>query len=151
MESNSIHCSRKFLNVEFRKSRKPFDWVYVKVIQLLLLLVPCAVSAQNINDCQWYTCGTGTSTTYNTPVNNFYNYSFVEMLFLANELSGDEGTIYKIGFQYGYSSAMTSKTNVKIYMKNVTVNALTSGTIHLCSNNVRTCSSERDSMVSFVF
>ncbi|MCR4812958.1 MAG: gliding motility-associated C-terminal domain-containing protein [Bacteroidales bacterium] len=93
----------------------------------MILLLPYAVSAQNINDCQWYTCGTGTSTTYNNPLNNFYNYSFVEMLFLANELSGQEGTIYKIGFQYGYSSAMTSKTNVKIYMKNVTVDALASG------------------------
>jgi len=127
MESNSIHCSSEILNAEFRNSKKALSGFFAKVILALMLILPYAVSAQNINDCQWYTCGTGTSTSYNTPINDYYNYSFVEMLFLANELSGDEGTIYKIGFQYGYSSAMTSKTNVKIYMKNVTVNALTSG------------------------
>ena len=98
-----------------------------KLVFAAMLMLPVGMMSQNINDCLWYTCGTGTSTTYTTPLNNFYNYSFVEMLFLANELSGDEGTIYKIGFQYGYSSAMSSKTNVKIYMKNVTLNALSSG------------------------
>ena len=109
------------------QSGKTVKRALAKLVFAAMLMLPVGMMSQNINDCQWYTCGTGTSTTYNTPVNNFYNYSFVEMLFLANELSGDEGTIYKIGFQYGYSSAMTSKTNVKIYMKNVTVNALTSG------------------------
>ena len=100
----------------------------VKLLVAVMLLLPGTMKAQNINDCQWVTCGTGTSTSYNTPVNNWYNYSFTEMLFLANEmtneLSSGAGTIYKIGFQYAYTSAMTKKTNVTIYMKNVTNTAL---------------------------
>ncbi len=127
MESNSIHCRREIQSYNIWILKKSFKLFLAKPLFLLLLFVPCAVSAQSIGDCLWYTCGTGTSTSYNTPVNDYYKYSFVEMLFTANELSGDVGTIYKIGFQYGYTSAMTKKTNVTIYMKNVTVNQLTDG------------------------
>ena len=114
MESTSICCKKNLFSL-------------VRLLIAVVLFVPAGLKAQNINDCQWYTCGTGTSTSYNTPLNNYYNYSYTQMLYMGNELSGQEGTIYKIGFQYGYSSAMSSKTNVKIYMKNVTNNSFADG------------------------
>lgn len=104
-----------------------------KVSLLALTLVALVTSgksyAQNINDCQWYTSA-GTGTTYYTPVNNYWKYSYNQMIFLPSEIgyrAGEAGTIYKIGFQYGYSTAMTSKTNVKIYMKNITESTFASG------------------------
>ena len=114
MESTSICCKKNLFSL-------------VRLLIAVALFVPAGLKAQNINDCQWYTCGTGTSTTYYTPVNNYYKYSYAQMLYMSNELSGQEGTIYKIGFQYAYGTAMTKKTNVKIYMKNVTTNSFASG------------------------
>ena len=72
--------------------------------------------------------GDGTTTTYNTPVNNFYDYSLVEMIFTTDEIGYPSGgTIERIGFQYGYTSGMTSKTNVKIYMANTSRSSFASG------------------------
>ena len=72
----------------------------------------------------------GTTTTYQTPLNNLYNYSLTEMIFLSSEIGyPDGGTIERIGFQYAYSSAMTDKTNVKIYMGNTTRSAFASGAV----------------------
>lgn len=74
--------------------------------------------------------GNGTSTTYQTPLNNFYNYSLTQMLFRSNEIGYPEGgTIDRIGFQYGYTSAMTVKNDVKIYMANTTREAFASGAV----------------------
>ena len=104
-----------------------------KVSLLALTLVALVTSgksyAQNINDCQWYTSA-GSGTTYYTPVNNYWKYSYSQMIFLPSEIgyqAGEAGTIYKIGFQYGYSTAMSSKTNVKIYMKNITNSTFADG------------------------
>ncbi|MBO4751354.1 MAG: gliding motility-associated C-terminal domain-containing protein [Bacteroidales bacterium] len=77
--------------------------------------------------CSNKTCGTGSSTNNGTPVNNFYNYTYTQLLFLANEINVTGGTIEKIGFQYGYSTAMTAKTNVTIYMANTTKSSFSNG------------------------
>lgn len=74
--------------------------------------------------------GTGTSTTYQTPLNNLYNYSFTEMFYMSDEIGyPNGGTIDRIGFQYAYSSAMTDKNNVKIYMANTTRSSFASGAV----------------------
>lgn len=74
--------------------------------------------------------GTGTSTTYQTPLNNYYHYSLTEMIYLSDEIGyPNGGTIERIGFQYAYSSAMTAKTNVKIYMANISQSAFASGAV----------------------
>jgi len=58
--------------------------------------------------------GNGTSTTYNIPLNTFYNYSYVQQLYLANEIN-NSGDIHSISFQYIYATAQT-KNNQSIYL-----------------------------------
>ena len=58
--------------------------------------------------------GNGTSTSYNIPLNTFYNYSYVQQLYLASEIN-NSGDIHSIGFQYIYSTAQT-KNNQYIYL-----------------------------------
>lgn len=111
METTSICC----LN------RKSFS-------SLLLLALFMLGQMADINAaCSNKTCGTGSSTNNGTPVNNFYNYTYTQLLFLANEINVTGGTIEKIGFQYGYSTAMTAKTNVTIYMANTTKSSFSNG------------------------
>ena len=59
--------------------------------------------------------GNGTTTTYQLPLNNYYNYSYSQQIFLASELSGP-ATISDIAFEYSYSSPSTAKSNVSIYL-----------------------------------
>jgi hypothetical protein len=59
--------------------------------------------------------GNGTTTTYQLPLNNYYNYSYTQQIFLASELSGP-ATISNIAFEYSYSSPSTAKGNVSIYL-----------------------------------
>ena len=64
------------------------------------------------------TIGDGTSTTYGSPYNSFYTYSFVEQIYTAEEIGVDEGgMITSIGFNM---STNTSQTNhITVYMRNV--------------------------------
>ncbi|MBR1513655.1 MAG: hypothetical protein IJ622_05110, partial [Bacteroidales bacterium] len=61
--------------------------------------------------------GDGTSAYYHYPVNMYFNYSFTEQIYTAEEI-GTAGTINSISFDYAYSSAF-SMPNVTMYMKNV--------------------------------
>ena len=58
----------------------------------------------------------GTSTSSYFPVSNSYNYSFSQQLFLAEEMNNTPMDIKQIAFEYKYSSPMTAKTNVDIYL-----------------------------------
>ena len=64
------------------------------------------------------TIGTSTTTTYYMPVNNFYNYTYSQQIFTATEIDPNHTptVITGIGFNYGYSSSNTDKSNVKIYL-----------------------------------
>ncbi|MBO4489252.1 MAG: fibronectin type III domain-containing protein, partial [Bacteroidales bacterium] len=66
--------------------------------------------------------GTGTTTTYNIPLNTFYNYSYVQQLYLASEIN-NSGDIHSIGFQYIYSTAQT-KNNQYIYLAETDLTSL---------------------------
>ena len=59
--------------------------------------------------------GNGTSTNYYLPVNNYYHYTYSQQIFLASEMNGPS-SITSVSFEYAYSSPMTSKTNVVIYL-----------------------------------
>ena len=60
--------------------------------------------------------GTGTDQYY-LPVNSYFNYAYTQQILTADEINAI-GTISSISFEYAYSSAMTSKNNVRIYMVN---------------------------------
>ena len=60
--------------------------------------------------------GEGTSCSYlYGPVNNWYNYGYYQYILPMSNYS-PAGEITSIAFQYCYTTAMTSKTNVNIYM-----------------------------------
>lgn len=60
--------------------------------------------------------GTGTYCAYSYgPVNNYYEYGYYQYIFPMSDYSSG-GDITSIAFQYCYTTAMTAKTNVKIYM-----------------------------------
>ncbi len=77
--------------------------------------------------------GSGTSTSYYLPVGNYYHYSYTQQLVLASELNGAT-SFTGIDFQYAYSSAMTDKTDVTIYMANVAATSLSSGFVPYTSS-----------------
>jgi hypothetical protein len=58
--------------------------------------------------------GNGTTSSYNIPLNTYYNYSYTQQLYLASEINYT-GDITSIGFQYIYSTGQT-KSNQSIYL-----------------------------------
>ncbi len=56
----------------------------------------------------------GTNTTYDVPVNTYYKYTYTQIIYDKNELTA--GLITDIGFEYAYSSDLTSKNDVKMYL-----------------------------------
>lgn len=56
-----------------------------------------------------------TTTTYYLPVDNFYHYSYTQQIVDAEELAG-VSAIGSISFEYNYSSPMTKKNDVTIYL-----------------------------------
>ena len=71
------------------------------------------------------TIGEGTSTTYVTPFNSLWGYSFVEQIFTADEI-GTAGTINSIGFNMQSTSTQTNQ--VDVFMKAVTRTSFSSAT-----------------------
>ncbi len=67
--------------------------------------------------------GDGTSTTYVTPFNSLWGYSFVEQIYTAEEI-GTSGTITSIGFNMQSENEQTNE--VEIFMKNVSRDSFSS-------------------------
>ena len=61
----------------------------------------------------------GTNTTYQVPVNNLWKYSYTQQIFLASEMNGATD-INSVSFEYAYTSPMTYKTNVNMYLGHTT-------------------------------
>ena len=57
-----------------------------------------------------------TTTSYLTPLNNFYKYTLTETIIDSAELGGAMD-ISSLAYYYNYSTAMSSKTNVTIYLQ----------------------------------
>ena len=85
------------------------------------------------NDCltqSEVTIGNGTTTSYQLPLNNLYRYTYSQQIFLASEMGGP-ATINSVSFDYNYSSAMTLKTNVDIYLGHTTKSTFTSSSDYI--------------------
>ncbi len=84
------------------------------------LMLPFAMQAQ-----ETVTIGDGTSTTYVTPYNSLWGYSFVEQIYLADEI-GTDGNITSIAFNMQSSGSQTNQ--IEVFMKNVTRETFTGAT-----------------------
>ena len=82
-----------------------------------------------------YTVGTGTLTTYELPINNYWEYSYTQQIFLASEMNGPQ-SISSVAFQYAYSSPSTVKNSVNIYMGHTTQSTFASETNYISSSNL---------------
>ena len=103
----------------------------VKIKQCALLVVVFLLSATNANaQATVVTIGTGTTSQYYMPCNNYYSYTYSQQIYTAAELNtgGQPMEITSIAFQYNYSSAMTAKTNCTIYMANTSKTSFSSTT-----------------------
>ena len=78
--------------------------------------------------------GNGTTGTYYVPVNTFYNYSFSEQIYTAQELGTINGTISCIAYQYFYSSAQNK--DIIIYMGNTNKNSFSGSSDWISVNNM---------------
>ena len=62
--------------------------------------------------------GSDSTTSYNVPVNNYYNYTYSQQIYTANEINPAHTptVITGIAFKYIHTAAMTKKNDVKIYL-----------------------------------
>ena len=100
-------------------------------LKLCLAVAFAALSATNANaQATVVTIGTGTTSQYYMPCNNFYRYTYSQQIYTAAELNtgGQPMEITAIAFQYNYSTAMTAKTNCTIYMANTSKTSFSSTT-----------------------
>ncbi|MBP5527473.1 MAG: C10 family peptidase [Bacteroidales bacterium] len=70
----------------------------------------CVVMSPVIGDT------TSTSTSYYTPINNYFKYTLSETIIDAAEIGGPM-TINSISYYYNYATASTKKTNCTIYLQ----------------------------------
>jgi len=66
--------------------------------------------------------GTGTTTQRIYPIDHFYNYSYVQEIFLASEIGIPAGAITSLSFQHGNFAGIT-KVNQTVYLANITKSA----------------------------
>jgi len=78
----------------------------------------------------------GTTTTYLLPLNNYYNYTYTQQIFLATEMGG-AATIDSIAFEYAYNTPSTAKTNVTIYLGHTTQSTFTGSSNYIPSTNLQ--------------
>ncbi len=74
--------------------------------------------------------GEGTITNYYIPVNNYYNYTYSQQIYLPSEV-GSAGNIEGIAYQYAYTSPSTSKNNVNIYLGHTSRNSFSSNSDYI--------------------
>ena len=85
-----------------------------KVFSLMMMLL---LAFMGVAKAEVVTIGDGTSTTYVTPFNSLWGYSFVEQIYTADEI-GTAGTINAISFNMSSTDAQTNQ--VDVFMKAVT-------------------------------
>jgi len=78
----------------------------------------------------------GTISIYTIPVNNFYRYTYSQQIFMASEMGG-ASTIDSIAFNYGYTTASSSKTNVVIYMGHTSQSTFSSSSDYIPATNLQ--------------
>ncbi|MDL2242244.1 cadherin-like beta sandwich domain-containing protein, partial [Bacteroidales bacterium OttesenSCG-928-K03] len=77
--------------------------------------------------CSDHSVGSGTTETYSIPINTFYNNSYTQQIFNANEigLNANERVINSVAFQY-FNSEAQDRRNFNLYLANTTKTAFTS-------------------------
>ncbi|MBP5573555.1 MAG: hypothetical protein J6X40_05250, partial [Bacteroidales bacterium] len=85
-----------------------------KVFSLMMTLL---LAFMGVAKADVVTIGDGTGTTYVSPYNSLWGYSFVEQIYTADEI-GTAGTINAISFNMSSTSSQTN--SVDVFMKNVT-------------------------------
>ena len=90
-----------------------------KLLLNLLLLLTFAIGASAQTEV---VIGEGTTTTYVTPFNSLWGYSFVEQIYTADEI-GMPGTITSVSFNMQSSSTQTN--SIDIFMKSVSRSSFT--------------------------
>ena len=73
-------------------------------------------------NAQTITIGEGNGMTDMVPYNTFYNYSFTEQIYLANEIEY-AGAIKAVSFRLAYSYNTECTSDIVVYMKNVSRSA----------------------------
>ena len=94
-----------------------------KVFSLMMMLLLAFIG---VAKAEVVTIGEGTSTTYVTPFNSLWGYSFVEQIFTADEI-GTAGTINAISFNLRESDAAQTNS-VDVFMKAVTRSSFSGAT-----------------------
>jgi len=82
----------------------------------LLLIASLAMTL--MANAQTITIGEGNGMTDMVPYNTFYNYSFTEQIYLANEIEY-AGAIKAVSFRLAYSYNTECTSDIVVYMKNV--------------------------------
>lgn len=96
--------------------------------RLLFLMMLVAMLSASLQAQTTVEIGTGTSTTYVTPFNSLWGYSFVEAIYNVNEINV-AGYISEISYYHSPSSSTTDQTNnIVLYMKNVNRSTFSSST-----------------------
>ena len=78
--------------------------------------------------------GDGTTSSWQYgPVCPYYEQSYRQILYTSADFNGQSGEIKAIAFQYAYTSAMTTKADVKVYMANTAVSEFATSTSFITS------------------
>lgn len=89
----------------------------------LTISQPCCGPLPSTYSCSGDVHQVGWSTTNTSysrgPVNNWYKYSYTQILYTSDEFDYRPGDISAIAFQSAYGTTMTKKNNVTVYMANV--------------------------------
>jgi hypothetical protein len=72
------------------------------------------VVTEDFGNCEGRIVGTGTSGSYQIPLNSYYSYSYTQQIFDESEI-GDPGIITNIAFNYIHASAL-ARQNQTIYL-----------------------------------
>ena len=96
----------------------------MKKLLCILLTALLGFSGLTLSAQQTVEIGTGTSTTYITPFNSLWGYSFVEQIYTAEEIDMS-GSITSISFN---NSSSGQTNNITVYMKLVSRTSFTSAT-----------------------
>ena len=90
------------------------------------LLLIAALAMTFMAHAQTITIGEGSEMTTQTPFNTFYNYSFTEQIYHANEIEY-AGNIKAIRFRIAYSYNSEHTSDIFVYLKNVSRGSFADG------------------------
>ena len=91
--------------------------------KFLLLTMMCVIGLFTVNAQETITVGNKTTTDASIPTHTWYNYSYSQQIYTAEEINHDAGNISKIAFLTNNTSYERS---IKVYMQNTTKDVFSS-------------------------